>query len=53
MREVEAAEQIAREAIAALETARDRLSTVTRQECRREQAEAKARVHLRVVRTSP
>ncbi len=52
VRDVEAAEQAARDALLGLEAARERLALVTRRERRREQTEAKTRVHLRVVKAS-
>ncbi|HYM53717.1 MAG TPA: hypothetical protein VES97_00025 [Solirubrobacteraceae bacterium] len=49
MRDVEVAEQAVRDAIAALETAHERLEVIMRREHRRELVKAGAHLHLRLV----
>ncbi|HEX5853951.1 MAG TPA: hypothetical protein VFY36_12770 [Solirubrobacteraceae bacterium] len=52
MRELEAAERAVKDAVQALEAAREWMTVVTRRETRRERAKTRARAHLRVVRAA-
>jgi exonuclease VII small subunit len=52
LRELEAAEQAVKDAVQALEAARERVSVVTRRETHRERAKTRARAHLRLVRAA-
>jgi hypothetical protein len=52
MLELEASEHAVKDAVLALEAAREHLAVVIRRERRRERAKIRARTHLRVVRTT-
>ncbi len=52
MHELEAAEQAVKDAVLALNAARERVAAITHRETRRERAKTRARAHLRLVRVA-